>query len=937
MALFRRCDWPEEPVTKMKAPGKWKQVEELFNAALELEPAARAPFLSEACAGDEELRREVESLLAYEEKTADFIQKPALEVAAGALAADARETDQPKTVSQQIGAYRIIEPLGRGGMGAVYLALDSRLGRRVAIKLLPAEYTADADRVRRFEQEARAASALNHPNIITIHEIGQASTQEGGTRYIVQEFVEGETLRRRLDGGRMKMTEALDVAIQIAAALSAAHEAGIIHRDIKPENVMLRHDGYVKVLDFGLAKLTEKSGGARERESGVQSEDTKSSPTLPLFRSLAPPFHVSTSPGVVMGTASYMSPEQARGLKVNARTDIFSLGVVLYEMITACRPFEGATMMDVVAAILDREPAPITQHASDAPVELQRIVSFALRKGLEERYRTSGELLVDLRNLKQELELESRLKGAGQPRISDETKVSTTGGEKNVAARASPALSLLKRYWTAAALVLAIALAVSAVYFYQHRKASIESVAVLPFKFLGADKEDEYLALGMTDALITRLADLKQLTVRPTSAVLKFQKEGQDAIAAGRALRVDAVLDGYVQKFGETINIRTQLIRVSDGALLWSGESVRPLANLPLLHDSVMTQVAEALALKLTDEQRQKLKRRYRDDAEAYQAYLKGRYFWNRRGAGWHKNAIEAFDRATAIDPNYAMAYAGLADTYIILGDHGLVPPKEVFPKAREAAVKALELDDSLVEAHTAFAMVKSRFDWDAETAEREFKRAIELNPGYALARGWYAMHLMSRRRFDEARAEIERAQKLEPLLLSLYAYGAGIYVTAGQPDQAIAQCRKALDLDPDFMTAHNFLGRAYVAKGMYEEAIAEFETVARISSDNPALRSILGYALAASGRRQEAIRILDELKELSARQYLKPYLIARIHVGLGDHEQALEWLDKALEDRDPFMVDLSADPWLDPLRSNPKFRELMRRVGLPVEQYEER
>lgn len=447
-------------------------------------------------------------------------------------------------------------------------------------------------------------------------------------------------------------------------------------------------------------------------------------------------------------------------------------------------------------------------------------------------------MLADLKNLKQELELESRLQGAGQPRAGGETRVSTTGGEETAAAHtvsvATPSLHLLKRYWMAAALMLAIALVATSASFYLNRGATIESVAILPFKFLGADKEDEYLALGMTDALITRLADLKQLTVRPTSAVLKFQKEDQDVVAAGRALRVDAVLDGYVQKFGETINIRTQLIRVSDGALLWSGESVRPLANLPLLHDSVMTQVAEALALKLTGEHRQKLKRRYRDITEAYQAYLKGRYFWNRRSAGWHQSAIESFERAIAIDPNYAMAYAGLADTYIILGDHALVPPKEVFPKAREAAIKALELDESLAEAHTALALVKSRFDWDAETAEQEFKRAIELDPGYALAYGWYAVHLRNLRRFDEARAEIEQAQKLEPLLLSLYSYGAAIYGAAGQPDQAIAQCRKALDLDPDFITAHHFLGRAYVAKGMYEEAIAAFEKAAGISSDNP-------------------------------------------------------------------------------------------------------
>jgi DNA-binding winged helix-turn-helix (wHTH) protein/tetratricopeptide (TPR) repeat protein len=488
--------------------------------------------------------------------------------------------------------------------------------------------------------------------------------------------------------------------------------------------------------------------------------------------------------------------------------------------------------------------------------------------------------------------------------------------------------------WMLAGLLVAIAI-IGLLWLRRERTLAepVKSIAVLPFKFLGADRGDEYLALGMTDTLITRLASLRQLSVRPTSAVLKYQKEGQDVIAAGKALRVDAVLDGYVQKFGETVGVRLQLIRVTDGALLWSGESVRQSADILSLHDSVTTQLAQALAVKLSDEQRRQLSRRYRDNAEAYRAYLKGRYFWNRRGADWRKKAMEAFERAIALDPNYALAYAGLADAHIILGDHGLIPPKEVFPKAKEAAVKALELDESLAEAHTALAQVNFRFDWDFAAAEWEYKRAIELDPGYALAYGWYSGMLRNLGRFDEALAAVKRAQELEPLLPNLYVYGATAYIGAGQPDQAIEQSRKALEIDPGFWTATYHLGRAYAAYGMWEEAIAELEKAASFAADNPGLRSHLAYALAAAGRRQEALKILNELQELSARRYIRHYQIGLIHAGLGEHQQALDWFQKALEDRDPFMTNLAFDPWLDPLRSNPRFTELQRRVGLPLKE----
>jgi DNA-binding winged helix-turn-helix (wHTH) protein/TolB-like protein/Flp pilus assembly protein TadD len=457
----------------------------------------------------------------------------------------------------------------------------------------------------------------------------------------------------------------------------------------------------------------------------------------------------------------------------------------------------------------------------------------------------------------------------------------------------------------------------------------VKSLAVLPFKFTGANKEDEFLGLGMTDALITKLGYLRQVAVRPTSAVIKYEAEGQDVAAVGRELRVEAVLDGRVQKFGDRLSVRVQLVGVRDGAVLWSGEFARQSADILELQDAISRQVAQALAVSLTGEERELLTKRCTEDAAACEAYTKGRYFWNRRTPGWFEKAIESFEQAAEIDPGYSQAYAGLAETYLILGDHGVRPPKEVLPKAKAAAIKALELEGRLAEAHNTLANIHARFDWDAAAAEREFKRAIELNPGYALSYGYYAIHLSNLGRFDEAIAVMKQGLALDPLLISLHVYAAGIYEAAGRYDRAVAQARQALDLDASFGTAYRFLGRAYERKGMYEEALAAHHQAASFLGNNPSLKFDIGYTLAAAGRRPEAIKLLEELKALSAERYVRPYGIALIHLGLGENEQAIEWLYRALEDRDPFMANLVRERRLDPLRSDHRFKELVRKVGL--------
>ncbi len=460
----------------------------------------------------------------------------------------------------------------------------------------------------------------------------------------------------------------------------------------------------------------------------------------------------------------------------------------------------------------------------------------------------------------------------------------------------------------------------------------INAVAILPFKFLGADKADEYLGLALTDTLITRLAGVKPNFVRPTSAVLKYQKDDRDALAAGRALRADAVLDGYVQKFGGMVSVRLQLVRVADGALLSTLEYARPAPDLLLLHDAVTQQVAQALALPLSAEQQRQFKRRYRDSAGAYDAYLQGRYFWNRRGPDWHNKALAAFERALTLDAGYALAYTGLADTYHILGDHGLLPPREVFPKARAAAVKALELDEALAEAHTALAGIKAVFDWEQAAAEREYRRALELDPNYALAYGWYAVYLRRMRRFDEGLRLIAQAQQIDPLLLSLHVYAASIHLDAGQLELAAAQARRALELDPNFWTARYALSRVAAAQGDQAAAVAGAAEAARLAPDNLSLRAEWGFALARAGRRDEARRLLAELQALSARRYVKAYSIAIIHLGLGEHEAALAWLARGLEQRDTFMTNLACDARFQPLRAEARFTELLRRVGLPTQ-----
>ncbi|HEX8773554.1 MAG TPA: protein kinase [Pyrinomonadaceae bacterium] len=833
------------------------------------------------------------------------------------------------TTPRLISHYRVIETLGKGGMGEVFLAEDTKHhDRKVALKLLPADMTQDETRLRRFRQEARAILALNHPNILTIYEIGE----EDSIYFIATEFIAGVTLRTHLARNHMETEKALDVAIQVAAALDAAHTAGIVHRDIKPENIMLRTDGYVKVLDFGLAKLTEKLA---DGETGHDPEAI----TVPLS---------DTNPGAVIGTTGYMSPEQARGLMVDARTDIFSFGVVLYEMVAGRAPFVGETKNDIIVSLLNRDPLPLARFAPSVPPELQRIVTKALSKDKEERYQTIKDMLIDLRGLKKDLEFTTRLErsadpglsGSGGTRLSGQStfepgQYQTRTDEMTAARSTTSANSVIeKAHRNRAVLVLSIiaiilALSLGGLYFARRGK-TINSVAILPFVNGSQNPNAEYLSDGLTESIISSLSQLPNLKVMSRSAVFRYKGQNIDAQEVGRKLGVGAVLMGTVDQIGDNLVIKTELIDVSDGSQLWGERYDRKISDLIAVQQEIAWKISKRLRLRLTGEDEKRITKHYTENTEAYQLYLKGRYFWNKRDKESLNNGIRSFQDAIKIDPAYALAYSGMADSYALLADIGAVAPNEAMPRAKAAAERAIELDNELAEGYTSAGFVKLSYDWAWPAAESDFKRALELNPNYATAHQWYASYLLQMGRYNDATEEIKRAQQLDPLSLIINANKGYYLYFARQYDAAIEQYRKTLEIDPNFGVGRYYLAQAYVQKRMYGEAIAEFQKLITTPADDLETAAALGFAYAQSGRRAEAQKILTEITELSKSRYVSPLYIATIHTGLGERDQAIEWLYKAYDARHPGLVLIKVDPMFDSLRDDQRFQELLRRFDRP-------
>jgi serine/threonine-protein kinase len=799
--------------------------------------------------------------------------------------------------------YEILDLLGRGGMGEVYLAQDTRLKRKIALKLLPIQFTKDIDRLRRFEQEAHTASALNHPNIITIYEFGEIA----GVHFMASEFIEGQTLRQRMTSTRMKLPAMLDVAAQTASALAAAHAAGIVHRDIKLENIMLRPDGLVKVLDFGLAKLLESQAPA----------DVSSALTATFG---------NTEAGVVMGTATYMSPEQARGLPVDARSDIFSLGVVLYELVTGRLPFEGATASDVIAAILGREPEPVARYSLEAPPELQRIISKALRKDREERYQVIKDLHLDLKSLREDLEFQAKQERVHQP------EAIPAAGTAHPASSTDHGVTRIKSHKSAALVALLIVVIASGLGLYRYAGNSqfaIDSIAVLPFDNQNRDPDAEYLADGLTESIINNLTQLPQVRVIPRSSVFRYKSKEADPMKAGKELRVRAVLTGRIMQRGENLTISAELMDVRESKQLWGDRYERKVADLLTVQQDIAKEISGNLRLKLPGVEQSRLAKHYTENPEAYRLYLKGRYFWNKFTPADHQRAAEYFNQAIAKDPAYALAYTGLADTYGASATNSWIAPSEGYAKGRAAAKKALEIDEKLAEAHVSLGAIGMFYDLDWATAEREFKRAIELNPNHPETYDVYSYLLTATGRLAEGIEAAKHGLELDPLSLVLNNDTGQAYYMARRYDEAIKQAEKSIEAEPNDPTTNLLLGWVYEQKGMYDEAIADYQKAIGASERTSNILGALGHAYAMSGRRREALKILDELKETSRQKYLSPYDLAILYTGLGEKDQAVGQLSKAYDERAGWLINLKVEPLFDPLRSDPRVAALLRRMGL--------
>ncbi len=861
-------------------PERLQQIDGIFQTAIELPPERRSAFLDVACANDPELRSEVESLISSLESSGDFIEGSAADVAASLLAS---ETLRGKQVAQ----FQVGDTLGRGGMGEVYAATD-RMGRQVALKVLAPRLVQDRQHVTRFLQEARAVLALNHPNIVTVYDIGEAD----GVYYIASELIEGETLRTVLSRGRLELAQCVDIAIQACAALVAAHDKGVVHRDIKPENVMLRGDGYVKVLDFGIAKLTEQFGGPGRPGAAASLE---------------------TVAGLIVGTTPYMSPEQARGAAVDARTDVWSCGVLLYEMITGEIPFAGGSTTDVLARILEREPAPLASLVESTPEELQRIVTRALMKDPDRRYPAMAEMLADLRALRQELEFGEKIR-----------RIQTTG---EVARAAGSPLSWRTIIASLAAVgVFALALAYFATPWF--RSPSIRSIAVLPFVNATGDPDLEYLSDGVTESLINALGQLPDLSVKARSMVFRYKGQEIDPKEVASALSVDAVVNGRVERRGDRLMLSLALAKGEDGDHLWGERYDSTMTDLVAVQSGMASDIANRLHTRLSGADEQRIAQSYTASGEAYQLYLQGRYHVQKIALPEVQTGIQFLEQATAIDPNYALAYVGLADAYRTASAAD-VTPSQVVPKAIAAAERAVQIDPNLSSAHSQLGILGIWYDFDPQAAERHFMRALELDPDSAEAHVYLA-HLRSNQgRHEEAIREAERGLELEPFNSRFNALTGQFLVHAGRTDEAITRLQATVDLDPNHVLARMFIAMAYLEKNMYAEAIAHaqvaIERTRRRLSDP---LSILGYALAKSGDVVQAQTVLDELVTASRSRYVSAYAVARIFHGLGKHDEAFEWLERAFEANDHKINLLKVDPKWSNLHGDPRFEDLVRRVG---------
>ena len=837
------------------------------------------------------------------------------------------ETISPNTTIAQ---YTIVSKLGEGGMGEVYLADDARLRRRVALKILPPHLAADGDRLVRFEREAFAASALNHPNILTIFEFSAV----GKTHFLVTEFVDGLSLRQRLKTGALPIAEALDVAVQIASALRAAHEAGIIHRDIKPDNVMLRADGYVKVLDFGLAKLSEPGAIATGPVSDPEA---------------ATKVQLQTQTGVIMGTVGYMSPEQTRGVKVDTRSDFWSLGCVLYEMISGQQPFRGDTTADTVANIIHREPASLSTLRPAVGKGLDQIVSRALAKNADERYQTAKQLVDDLKQLQKHLEFATEGKSSeartvvydsapqsAKPTIAGSPETNATpavASAQNVSSPA-PAISRTRRQIVFVALLALILLAAAIGgyrYLTNRGPQQINSIAVMPFVNASGNADVEYLSDGLTDSLIFRFSQLPNVKVSPTSSVMRFKNATKDVADIAKELNVDAVLTGRLMRAGDDLSVSVQLVDARTQKLVWATQYDRKMTDLLATQREIATTLTQKMQLQLASDELG-ITKKYTSSNEAYQLYMKGRFHYARRNKDDMFKAIDAYKQAIDLDPKFALAYAATAEVYNSLGKNPDLEPKDCIPLAKAAATRALEIDPMLPQAHSALGDSLAMYDWNWGESEKHFRKALELDSNISYTHIAYCLsYLAATGKADEVVSHAERAVELEPVSLINNVVLASALIYARRYDKALTQARSAFDLDSNFPLARYFLGIALVANGKYDEAVAVGRQVSPDSPYGWMSAVVVAQAFAKQGKRTEAEQQIALLHELSRTRYVRPFYLASIYATLGDKDKAFAELERSVAEKDCYLDRILMDPFMDPLRDDPRFKNILKTLNLPA------
>ncbi len=912
-----------------------EQIEDIYQAVNDQPPDKRSLFLEESCGGDDELRREVESLLRYDNKSSNFVDSPPALLAAEIFD---KGDESGALLGKQINHYKIERFLGEGGMGTVYLAEDTRLRRRVALKVLSQSIVVDAERLVRFEREAQAASALNHPNILTVHEFGEA----GCVHFIASEFVDGLTLRQKLIAGQLKVTEALDIAVQVSSALSAAHEAGITHRDIKPENIMVRQDGYIKVLDFGLAKLNQKDTS----RTSAGSEDS----TIALHR---------TRPGAVMGTAAYMSPEQARGKRIDARTDIWSLGVVIYEMLTGRRPFPGETQADIIVSVLSIEPPPLSSLVPGLPAELEWIVTKALSKNVESRYQTAKGMRADLDRIKKRIEFDENLSRSSRDSKGDlgeeirptvEHAVLTAGDAARKTRVGQDDSSAPRPFWSSpsfeavfrqaqthkvsssiVALVL-VTLVCSAVYllFLSPRaSAHIDSIAVLPFENLSGNPDLNYASDGLSEALIDRFAQMPQLKVISRKSSFKFRGANIDVREVASQLGVRAVVTGSVTQINGDLGVRVDIVDAAEDWHLAGGQYRRNAGDLIKIQNEIAQTTSEQLRLKLTDSQAARLTANGTENSEAYRYYLSGLVELN-GPRDVESRALEYFQEAVKLDPDFAPAHAEIAWIYWSRAN-GSNNPHELMPRAKAATERALEIDSNLAKAHCLQAMMKEyEFDWRG--AESEYRRAIELSPNLDFARNNYAFFLSVMNRQDEALSELEEQIVRDPINRRLALLQKGfVLVQARRFDEALQAYQEAQAVEPATPVPPFALGYAYAGKGLYPEAADYYRKSVELLGGEEKYSQPLVYLAATYAKmpekRNEARTILTRIEATS--RYASPALLAAVYSALDDNDRAMELLEQAYIKRDLLLRFIGTGYEYDGLRGDPRFVDLTKRIGL--------